>query len=383
MSVLANLQYAWNLAKDSVLAWMDDYAPSMGAALAFYTVFSVGPLLIIVIAVAGLVFGDAAAQGEVVAQIRQVLGDEGAVAIQGLLKSVSEPAHGIIATVVSLATLLLGATTVLAELQSALDRIWKVPATKQPGGFWTLISVRLWALGMVLGRGFLLLVSLVISAALAALGKWWAGWFGGWQLLLQIINFGVSFALITVAFAMIYKFLPRVGVAWRDVWIGAALTALLFTVGKFLIGLYLGRSSVASGFGAAGSLVVLLVWVYYSAQIFLMGAEFTWVSAQRRGSRAAQPKPTAPGTPMQSHGMPVPSSVAGAIRVDGGSQFSQRNWMNRLVIVMGLSVLGAAVLRQLGAFVRSHIFSKNKKPVIGGQSCGWTPPITGLLCKID
>ena len=139
---------------------------------------------------------------------------------------------------------------------------------------------------MVLGLGFLLLVSLVISAALAALGKWWAGWFGGWQLLLQIINFGVSFALITVAFAMIYKFLPRAGVAWRDVWIGAALTALLFTVGKFLIGLYLGRSCVASGFGAAGSLVVLLVWVYYSAQIFLMGAEFTWVSAQRRGSRA-------------------------------------------------------------------------------------------------
>ena len=361
MNVLPNLTYAWNLAKDSALAWMDDYAPSMGAALAFYTVFSVGPLLIIVIAVASLVFGDAAAQGEVVAQIRQVLGEEGAVAIQGLLKSVSEPAHGIIATVVSLATLLLGATTVLAELQSALDRIWKVPATKQPGGFWTLISVRLWALGMVLGLGFLLLVSLVISAALAALGKWWAGWFGGWQLLLQIINFGVSFALITVAFAMIYKFLPRAGVAWRDVWIGAALTALLFTVGKFLIGLYLGRSSVASGFGAAGSLVVLLVWVYYSAQIFLMGAEFTWVSAQRRGSRAAQPKPTAPGTPMQSHGMPVPSSVAGAIRVDGGSKFSQRNWMNRLVMVMGLSVLGAAVIRQLGAFIRRSAAQRGKK----------------------
>ena len=296
MSVFSKLQYFWNLAKDSVLAWVDDYAPSMGAALAFYTVFSVGPLLIIVIAVAGLVFGEAAAQGEVVAQLRQLLGEEGAVAVQGLLKSVSEPSHGIIATVVSLATLLLGATTVLAELQSALDRIWKAPALKQPGSVWSLISVRLWALGMVLGLGFLLLVALVVSAALAALGKWWAGWFGGWQMLLQVINFAVSFGLITTAFAMIYKFLPRVSVAWRDVWIGAALTALLFTIGKFLIGLYLGRSSVASGFGAAGSLVILLVWVYYSAQIFLLGAEFTRLSAQRRGAVGINQNPAAPNT---------------------------------------------------------------------------------------
>ena len=287
-----NLQYFWNLTKDSFLAWMDDYAPSMGAALAFYTVFSVGPLLIIVIAVAGLVFGAAAAQGEVVAQLRQLLGEEGAVAVQGLLKSVSEPSHGIIATVVSMATLLLGATTVLAELQSALDRIWKAPALKQPGSVWSLISVRLWALGMVLGLGFLLLVSLVVSAALAALGKWWAGWFGGWQSLLQVINFVVSFGLITTAFAMIYKFLPRVIVAWRDVWIGAALTALLFTIGKFLIGMYLGRSSITSGFGAAGSLVILLIWVYYSAQIFLLGAEFTRLSAQRRGARGVGKNPT-------------------------------------------------------------------------------------------
>lgn len=286
MSALSKLQYFWKLAKDSVVAWMDDYAPSMGAALAFYTVFSVGPLLIIVIAVAGLVFGHAAAQGEVVAQLRQLLGEEGAIAVQGMLKSVSEPSQGIIAALVSVAMLLLGATTVLAELQSALDRIWKAPAMKEPGSVWTLISVRIWALGMVLGLGFLLLVSLLASAALAALGKWWAGWFGGWQLMLQVINFVVSFGLITSAFAMIYKLLPRVSIAWRDVWIGAALTALLFTLGKFLIGMYLGRSSIASGFGAAGSLVILLLWVYYSAQIFLLGAEFTRVSAQRRGAVA-------------------------------------------------------------------------------------------------
>jgi membrane protein len=283
--VSVKAKYAWSLAKESVLAWLDDYAPSMGAALAYYTVFSMGPLLIIVIAVAGLVFGEAAAQGEVVGQLREVLGVEGALAVQGVLKSVSNPSHGMIATIVSVAVLLVGATSVLAELQSALDRIWKVPAVHENRGAWNFIRVRLWAFGMVLGLGFLLLISLVISAAIAALGKWWAGWFGGWLLLVQVINFVVSFAIITGAFAMIYKFLPRVTVAWRDVWIGATVTALMFSVGKFLIGLYLGRSSVASGFGAAGSLVVLLIWVYYSAQIFLLGAEFTRLYAHQRGSR--------------------------------------------------------------------------------------------------
>jgi membrane protein len=278
-------KYAWSLAKESVFAWLDDYAPSMGAALAYYTVFSMGPLLIIVIAVAGLVFGEAAAQGEVVAQLREVLGVEGALAVQGVLKSVSDPSRGLIATIVSVAVLLVGATSVLAELQSALDRIWKVPVTPENRGAWNFIQVRLWAFGMVLGLGFLLLTSLVISAAIAALGEWWAGWFGGWLLLVQVINFVVSFAIITGAFAMIYKFLPRVTVAWQDVWTGAAVTALMFNVGKFLIGLYLGRSGVATGFGAAGSLVVLLIWVYYSAQIFLLGAEFTRLYAHQRGSR--------------------------------------------------------------------------------------------------
>jgi membrane protein len=284
MGVSVKAKDAWSLAKDSVLAWLDDYAPSMGAALAYYTVFSMGPLLIIVIAVAGLVFGEAAAQGEVVAQLREVLGVEGALAVQGVLKSVSNPSHGMIATIVSVAVLLVGATSVLAELQSALDRIWKVPAVHENRGAWNFIRVRLSAFGMVLGLGFLLLISLVISAAIAALGKWWAGWFGGWLLLVEVINFVVSFAIITGAFAMIYKFLPTT-VAWHDAWIGAAVTALMFNVGKLLIGLYLGHSSVASGFGAAGSLVVLLVWVYYSAQIFLLGAEFTRLYAHQRGSR--------------------------------------------------------------------------------------------------
>jgi len=273
----------WSLAKQSVQAWLDDYAPSMGAALAYYTVFSMGPLLIIAIAVAGLAFGESAARGEVLAQLRDVLGAEGALAVQGALKSVSNPGYGIIATIVSVLTLLVGASSVLAELQSALDRIWKVPDAQQTRGTWKFIRVRLWAFGMVLGIGFLLLLSLVVSAGLAALGKWWAGWFGGWHMLVQVLNFGVSFAIITGAFAMIYKFLPRAPVAWHDVWIGAGVTALLFSIGKSLIGLYLGRSSVASGFGAAGSLVVLLIWVYYSAQIFLLGAEFTRLYAHQRG----------------------------------------------------------------------------------------------------
>jgi membrane protein len=296
-----NIKCTWSLIKESVVAWIDDYAPSMGAALAYYTVFSIAPLLIIAIAVAGLVFGQEAAQGEIVGQLRGVIGDEGAVAVQGMLKSVSEPAHGVIATVVSVLTLVVGATTVFAELQSALDRIWRVPAPREKSGIWNLLRTRLLSFGMVLGLGFLLLVSLVVSAALSAFSKWWGGFLNGWEALLQVLDFSVSFAIVTGLFGMIYKFMPRAHIAWRDVWIGAAVTALLFTIGKLLIGLYLGKTSVASGFGAAGSLVVLLVWVYYSAQIFLLGAEFTWVYARRHGSRLTAPKPeSAPAIPSRS-----------------------------------------------------------------------------------
>jgi membrane protein len=283
-----NFKDVWILIRESVSAWVDDYAPSMGAALAYYTLFSIAPLLLIVIAIAGFFFGAEAAQGEILAQLRGLIGDEGALAVQGLLKSASQPGHGALATLIGVFTLVLGATTVFSELQSALDRIWRAPALKeQSSGIWTLIRTRLLSLGMVLGIGFLLLVSLVLSAVLSALGKWWGGLFGGWEVLLQLINFVVSFAIITGLFAMIYKILPRVKIDWHDVWIGAAVTALLFTIGKFAIGLYLGKSAVASGFGAAGSFVVLLIWVYYSAQIFLLGAEFTWVYAHQHGSRTA------------------------------------------------------------------------------------------------
>ena len=271
-------------------AWVDDYAASMGAALSYYTLFSLAPLLIIVIAVAGMVFGQDAAQGEIVAQLRGVMGADGAMAVEGMLKAAREPATSVVATVVGVALLLLGATAIFAELQDALDRIWRVPTPQAQSGIWYLLRTRLLSFGLVLGLGFMLIVSLVMSAALAALGKWWGGWFEGWNVLLETLNFAVSFGIFTLLFAMIYKIMPSAKVPWRDVWTGAVVTALLFTIGKGLVGLYLGKSSLASGYGAAGSFVVLIAWVYYCAQIFLFGAEFTWVYANRHGLRPQTPK---------------------------------------------------------------------------------------------
>jgi membrane protein len=292
--IWTNPKALWSLVKESATAWNDDYAPSMGAALAYYTVFSIAPLLIIIIAVAGLVLGQDAAQGRIFGELRGLIGDQGASAIEGMVQSASQPAKSIVATIAGIVTLVLGATTVFGELQSDLDRVWKAPAPPKASGIWKLLRTRLLSFGMVLGLGFLLLVSLVVSAALSGLAKLYGGFFGDYEWLLQIVNFIVSFAVITTLFAMIYKWLPRTPIAWHDVWIGAAVTALLFSIGKFAIGLYLGKSSVVSGFGAAGSLVVLLVWVYYSAQIFLLGAEFTWAYAHRYGSRRAQAKQAAP-----------------------------------------------------------------------------------------
>ena len=279
----------WQTTQAAGRAWVDDYAPSMGAALSYYTLFSLAPLLIIVIAVAAMVFGQAAAQGEIVSQLRGIMGEDGAVAVEGLLKAAREPTQGVVATLTGVVLLLLGATAVFAELQSALDRIWRVPAQSKGSGIWTLLRMRLLSFGLVLGLGFLLVVSLVVSAALAVLGRWWSGWFAGWGVILEMLNFAVSFGIFTLLFAMIYKIMPRAKIPWRDVWTGAAVTALLFTIGKMLIGLYLGKSSLASGFGAAGSLVVLIAWVYYSAQIFLFGAEYTWVFSNQHGSRAQRP----------------------------------------------------------------------------------------------
>lgn len=277
-----------DLIKKSVTAWVDDYAPSMGAAIAYYTLFSITPMLIIAIAVAGLVFGDEAAQGAIISQIEQLIGQEGAIAVQGLLKNAREPAHSMLAIGVSVLTMIIGATTVFAELQSDLDRVWRVTLPPRSSGLWHLLRTRLLSFGFVLGVGFLLLFSLIISAAIAGFGKWFGSLFAGGEVVLLALDLSISFAITTLLFALIYKFMPRATIAWRDVWIGAAVTAFLFAIGKFLIGLYLGKVSVASGFGAAGSLVILLLWVYYSAQIFLLGAEFTWVYSNTYGSKSDQ-----------------------------------------------------------------------------------------------
>jgi membrane protein len=304
ISLPASLNDLWVVFKDSVREWQDDYAPSMGAALAYYTIFSIAPLLVIVIAIAGLVFGSDAASGAIFEQMRGMVGDSGATAIQGLVKSASKPAASILAAITGFATLILGATTVLGELQSALDRIWRAPPVEDKG-WWRLIRTRVLSFGMILAIGFLLLVSLVLSAAIIAMGDWWDSWLPNVRWLIETLNFIVSFLIVTALFAMIYKVLPRVRIGWRDVAIGAAVTALLFTFGKFLISLYIGKSGVSSGFGAAGSLVVLLVWVYYSAQIFLLGAEFTSVYAYRYGSLKGTQRPQQGASAIPSKATPA------------------------------------------------------------------------------
>lgn len=277
----------FDLVKSAFLAWKDDYASSLGAALAFYTIFSIAPLLIIVIAVAGSVWGEDAVRGEIIRQLGGLVGPEGASGIQSLIKSADKPTQGFFATLVSVVILAVGATRVFAELQSALDRIWQVPSKQKKAGLWEMFRARLLSFGLVLGLGFLLLVSLIASSLLAALGQWSSGLFPGWEVLLQMANAAFSLGMTVVLFAAIYKFMPQAAIAWRDVWVGAAVTAVLFEVGKAGIGLYLGKSSTVSSLTATGSLIVVLIWVYYAAQVFLLGAEFTWCYANRHGSRAS------------------------------------------------------------------------------------------------
>jgi membrane protein len=274
----------WLLLRDAAVGWSDHQASRTGAALAFYTVFSLAPILTLSIAVAGFFFGEAAARGEIVGQIGDLIGPEGARAIQAVLQNANRPGAGFIATVVSVATLVLGANTALAQLKSGLDQIWDVPSERRQG-FWYFIRTRLLSVGLILALGFLMLVSLVISAALTALVRFWHG-----ERLVGVVigwtNFIFAFVLVAALFATIYKVLPSVRIAWRDVGIGSLVTALLFTAGKYAIGAYIGNSGVASTYGAAGSVILILLWVYYSAQILLFGAEFTRVYAYRFGSYA-------------------------------------------------------------------------------------------------
>jgi len=258
----------------SLNAWIDHRAGSKGAALAFYALFSMTPILILAIAGAGYFFGAEAAQGEIIAQIEGLVGRNGAQAVQALLAGARDPFSGLAATMVASVLLLVGATSVFVELKGSLDELWGI---EPPKGLAIIVFLRtrLHSFGLVLALAFLLLVSLVLSAALAVLGRYadgiWSSSYGTLEILSSVIAFGV----IACLFAVIYKVLPNAPLSWRDVWIGAAFTAGLFSLGKYAIGLYLGNSGVASSFGAAGSLIALLLWVYYSAQIFFLGAEFT------------------------------------------------------------------------------------------------------------
>jgi membrane protein len=280
-----------DLVKTTFSEWQEDKAARLAAALAYYTAFSLGPLLLIAISVAGLVFGREAAQGQVVAQMQGLLGEEGAQVIQTAIENASQPSASIVSTLIGLGLLLLGAAGLFGQLQDALNTIWEVQP--KPGrGFMGMVKDRFLSFTAVLGTGFLLLVSLVISAGLTAVNTWMADRLPGGALLWQVINQVVSVAVVTLLFALIFKVLPDAEISWRDVWLGAFVTAVLFTIGKYALGLYLGRASVGSAYGAAGSLLVVLVWVYYSAQILFMGAEFTQVYANRFGSRI-RPSPDA------------------------------------------------------------------------------------------
>jgi membrane protein len=333
--------------------------PRHGAALAYYTVLSLVPLLVVIIAMIGLIFGRDAAQGYILEQIGSMVGPQSAQAIKEMIQRASEPSTGTVATVVAGVTLLAGASGVFAQLQDSLNSLWGVEP--KPGrGIWGVIRDRFLSVGALLGTGFLLLVSLVLSAAVSAIGKWFGGVLPAPEVVLQGLELVLSLAVVTGLFALIFKVLPDAKVAWSDVWIGALLTAFFFTIGKFAIGLYLGKSDVGSAYGAAGSLVILLVWVYYSAQILLFGAEFTQVYANRLGSRivpsdnavVADPAKAqesgsqphhAPNQVSDKGHTPVPTAIAAhratAPAVPQGAAAEQPPWW------FGLVVLGVSVRR--------------------------------------
>jgi membrane protein len=276
--------------KETVSEWVNDKAPRLGASLAFYTLLSLAPLLVVIVAVAALVYGQEAARGQLVWQIQGLVGTDGAKAIQGLVQGAYKPGTGVIATLLGFLTLAFGASSVVVELRDALNTIWHVPLDRGGTGLssiFRLAKERFYSFAMILGIGFLLLVSLVLNAWIAAMGKFFTSALPTPESLLHMATFLISFLVITFLFAAIYKMLPGVSLKWSDVAVGASVTSLLFTIGKQLIGLYLGKTSFGSTYGAAGSLVIVLVWVYYSAQLFFLGAEFTKVYTKTFGSQFA------------------------------------------------------------------------------------------------
>nr|WP_144863669.1 YihY/virulence factor BrkB family protein [Hyella patelloides] len=280
--MMRKIKTIFSLLKEAFKEWQNDKASLLAAALAYYTVFSITPLLVIAIAIVGAVFGQETARGEILEQINSLVGEQGAQAIEMALNNANQPEISSVASIISVVVLLIGASGVFAQLQEALNTVWNVKA-KPEGGIWNFIRKRLLSFGMVLAIGFLLLVSLILSAVLSGISKLEIDLLPGLTSFWEALNFGVSFGFIAVLFALIYKYLPDATIRWKDVWVGAITTALLFSLGKYLIGLYLGRGSLGSAYGAAGSLIVFLTWVFYSAQILLFGAELTQVYARRYG----------------------------------------------------------------------------------------------------
>jgi membrane protein len=278
------LKQLWSVLQKAAADWIRDRAPRLGAALAYYTIFSMVPLLIVIIAIIGLVFGQEAAQSAIMEQISRLIGPQSAAAIKDMIQRADQPSTGIISTIIATVTLLAGAAGFFGQLKDALNTVWGIEP-KAGRGIWGFVKDNFLSFATLLGTAFLLLVSLLLSTALAAIGKWFGQLLPLPEVVLQTFNLLLSLVVITGLFALIFKVLPDAHIAWRDVWIGAALTSVLFTIGKFAIELYLGKSNVGSSYGAAGSLVLILVWVYYSVQILLYGAEFTQVYANLVGQK--------------------------------------------------------------------------------------------------
>lgn len=274
----------------AAFAWIQHDATTMGASLAFYTVFSVAPILIIAIGVLGLVTNPATVRAELLPQMQILFGDAGASAVQTLLSGATHRGSSHVATLIGVVALLIGASSVFVELQNSLDRIWGVPKRSRLGGLWQMVRARFLSVGLVFGVGFLLMVSLLVSTVLAALDIWMASFLGEWRTVLLVIDLSLTLAITTVLFALVYKYVPQEKMEWGDVWAGAVVAAALFNAGKLVFGFYFARSTFASIYGAAGSLLILLLWAYYSAQIVLFGAEFSksfsFTLGTRRKARA-------------------------------------------------------------------------------------------------
>jgi membrane protein len=285
---------AWQPARETVEAWYEDSAPRWSAAIAFYTIFSLAPVLVIVIAVAGSLWGDTAVRREVLGQFRDLLGARGAEQVDQLIGAALPPGRGLAPSVLGAITLLVGATAVFTTLRNALNAVWGVVPAKS-SGVWRSVRLhlrtRLLSFALLLCMAFLLVASLVVSAGLSGLGAWIAERLPAPIPVLRLTEMAVTAGVLWLLFAMIFKWLPDALIDWKDVWVGAAATSLLFSAGKLAIGLYLGRSGLASAYGVAGSVVLILLWVYYSAMVFLLGAEFTQVYARRWGSRIRSPYP--------------------------------------------------------------------------------------------